>query len=144
MKRTIKLNERELKGLIREVIDEIDYKTMSHAYYRADRLDNFEEVQDALRVIEEALNAFQTGGWWNEGGNRCGGGYSSDSKIMMKAFDAFDTLYTFFNRKHKQAQNIARKWEDMDDEATKNMTDDERADFHDENFDWRCIPYGDL
>lgn len=103
-KNTIKINESQLKkiisGAIKESLDEVSWTPVHNAEDKTSNVD-FDEIYDALRIIQRGLNVYDSEVFYDKRSDYYG--------MQPKAANLSNTLnefWKFFKRKEKQMYNF--------------------------------------
>lgn len=107
MEQLVKLNENDLRKIVRQSLNELNYNTIEKASYKGP---DFQNVEDAIITIEDALNNY---GFSMNNGSR----YSN--KQYNEAVRGIEAIRNYFDRKQKQQLNFRGTMDDMRDKAEK-------------------------
>jgi predicted RNA methylase len=127
MKQTIRLNEDDLRNIIKEAISEISPQTLYHARDNAETLYD-DTVESAIRDIEECLDSYREevhSPWWGSGKRRkINYGEADKNRLFNDACKGIEAVKRFFDRKREQYEKFNSDYEDFVNSKTQEELDD--------------------
>lgn len=115
-KKPIKINEEQLRQMIKEstkkVLSEISFQTID----KANRKIGFSEseVFEAISTLQEALSTYDSDKFYTNGGN-------PEASLAYKYAKYLDEIGYYFKRKSKQVQNLDKEFQNRSAEYDKQI-----------------------
>ena len=127
MEQIIRLNEDDLRNMIKEAISEISPQTLYHARDNAETLYD-DTVESAIRDIENCLESYREevhSPWWGIGKHRkVNYGEADKNRLFNDACKGIEAVKRFFDRKREQYEKFNSDYEDFANSKTQEEMDD--------------------